>query len=122
MDFAYSPKIVQQQRQLSDFLDRYIVPHGGQRQQEVTGGVYPPALLDELKPLAKLEGLWNLFLPALTSEQSRTCLTNLKYAPLPVDLKVRHAKIGQTFYRKPVTSKPHRAHVVYAYLLSGLSR
>lgn len=39
--------------------------------------IYP--VVEELKPLARQEGLWNLFLPAKETEEG---LSNLEYAPL----------------------------------------
>jgi acyl-CoA dehydrogenase len=38
--------------------------------------------MEDLKALAKEEGLWNLFLPHLKDDEPGTRLTNLEYAPL----------------------------------------
>jgi acyl-CoA dehydrogenase len=38
--------------------------------------------VEDLKAIAKSEGLWNLFLPALRDDEPGTRLTNLEYAPL----------------------------------------
>jgi acyl-CoA dehydrogenase len=38
--------------------------------------------MEDLKALAKSEGLWNLFLPHLKDDEPGTQLTNLEYAPL----------------------------------------
>jgi epoxyqueuosine reductase QueG len=44
--------------------------------------VYPPPFLEDLKALARDEGLWNLFLPTLREDEPGTRLSNLDYAPL----------------------------------------
>jgi hypothetical protein len=48
----------------------------------VQEGVYPPPFLEDLKALAREEGLWNLFLPTLRADEPGTRLSNLDYAPL----------------------------------------
>ncbi len=82
MDFAYSPKVEELRRRVRDFMDDHIVPRIGAWQREVERGRYPPAFLDELKALARAEGLWNLFLPGLCDHEPGTRLSNLEYAPL----------------------------------------
>ena len=82
MDFAYTPKVEELRRRVRDFLDDHIVPRIGQWRDEVHAGHYPVSFLEDLKTLAKSEGLWNLFLPALADDEPGTRLTNLEYAPL----------------------------------------
>ncbi len=82
MDFAYTPKVEELRRRVRDFLDDHIVPRIGQWRDEVHAGHYPVSFLEDLKALAKSEGLWNLFLPALADDEPGTRLTNLEYAPL----------------------------------------
>jgi len=48
----------------------------------VAGGNPHPQCLEDLKAIAKSEGLWNLFLPALHDDEPGTRLANLEYAPL----------------------------------------
>jgi acyl-CoA dehydrogenase len=48
----------------------------------VQQGIYPPPFLEDLKSLAREEGLWNLFLPGLRDGEPGTRLSNLDYAPL----------------------------------------
>ena len=66
---------------LLDFMDRHIYPNEARyyREAEELGPwkVYP--VVEELKPLAKEAGLWNLFLP---DSDHGAGLTNLDYAPL----------------------------------------
>ncbi|MCC6171462.1 MAG: acyl-CoA dehydrogenase family protein [Gammaproteobacteria bacterium] len=82
MDFAYPPMVVALQRRVRDFLDDRILPADAEWQALAESGEYPLAVVEPLKELAKSEGLWNLFLPALREGEPGTRLTNLEYAPL----------------------------------------
>ncbi len=82
MDFAYPPRVEDLRRRVRDFLDDHIVPRIGQWRDEVHAGRYPVSFMEDLKALAKSEGLWNLFLPALADDEPGTRLSNLEYAPL----------------------------------------
>ncbi|MBI4968652.1 MAG: acyl-CoA dehydrogenase family protein [Rhodospirillales bacterium] len=82
MDFAYTPKVEELRRRVTDFMDRLIVPRIPEWLRVVEGGTYPVPFVDELKAIAKAERLWNLFLPALKSDEPGTRLSNLEYAPL----------------------------------------
>ena len=82
MDFEHSPTAQALQRQLSAFMARYVLPHNAAWHQAVQQGEYPPPFLEDLKTLAREEGLWNLFLPTLGDDEPGTRLTNLDYAPL----------------------------------------
>lgn len=82
MEFSYSPKVEALRVQVRDFMDQYIVPRIGQWHQEVAAGTYPVSFMDDLKALAKSEGLWNLFLPSLHADEPGMGLSNLEYAPL----------------------------------------
>ena len=82
MDFEYSPQVQQMRQRLEEFVDRYVLPYNGAWHRSVAQGVYPPPFLKDLKALAKAEGLWNLFLPGLRSDQPGQALSNLEYAPL----------------------------------------
>ncbi|MBK9313032.1 MAG: acyl-CoA dehydrogenase family protein [Acidobacteria bacterium] len=81
MNFEYTDKVKYLQKKLSAFMDEYIYPNEDTYYEQMNSGdrwkVLP--LLEELKPKAKAEGLWNLFLPE--SDQGAG-LTNLEYAPL----------------------------------------
>lgn len=82
MDFSHPPKVIDLQHQVADFIDRYVLPHLQRWHQEVAAGENPPLVVEELKALAKSDGLWNLFLPNLKPNEPGTRLTNLEYAPL----------------------------------------
>jgi acyl-CoA dehydrogenase len=79
--FEMSSRAADLKARLSAFMDEHIYPNEERffRESEEVGawGVQP--IIEELKPLAKSQGLWNLFLP--DSEHGRG-LTNLDYAPL----------------------------------------
>ena len=86
MDFAYSDKVKTLQSKLARFMDEHIYPNEGRFHEEVEanrakGDAWVPTkLIEELKPKARSEGLWNLFLPR--SPRAPQGLSNLEYAPL----------------------------------------
>lgn len=82
MDFALSPRALELRNQLEQFLQRYVLPYNAAWHQSVAQGVYPPPFLEDLKALAREEGLWNLFLPSLDASAPGTALSNQDYAPL----------------------------------------
>ena len=82
MDFAPSPRAQDMLRRMDCFLQRYVLPHNAAWHAAVQAGSYPPPFLDDLKTLAREEGLWNLFLPGLREDEPGTRLSNLDYAPL----------------------------------------
>jgi acyl-CoA dehydrogenase len=82
MDFEYSPKVQELRARVREFMDRYVIPNNRRWRSEVADGLNPPPVVEELKPIAKSEGLWNLFLPGLEPNEPGTRLTNLEYAPL----------------------------------------
>src|SRR5215471_5636858 len=81
MHFAYSDKVRTLQDKLSDFMDQHIYPNEARYEHEIEAGDrwQPTALMEELKAKARLEGLWNLFLP---HSPRGAGLSNLEYAPL----------------------------------------
>lgn len=82
MDFSYSPRVEQLRAQLQNFMESYVLPHNRQWHEQVAASEYPLQLMDDLKALARDEGLWNLFLPQLRDDEPGTRLSNLEYAPL----------------------------------------
>mgnify|MGYP001822672433 CR=1 FL=1 len=82
MDFSYSEKTEVLRAQLQDFMDDHIVPRIRPWAEEIRSGSFPVSFMEDLKALAKEEGLWNLFLPGLQDDEPGTRLTNLEYAPL----------------------------------------
>ena len=82
MDFAYTPKVEVLRARVQDFMDVHVVPNNQRWRREIAAGLNPPPVLDELKALAKAEGLWNMFLPDLGFDELGLRLTNLEFAPL----------------------------------------
>ena len=81
MQFTHSDKVIALQDKLRDFMDRHIYPNEAQHDHEIANGDrwQATALMEDLKKKAKLEGLWNLFLP---HSPHGAGLSNLEYAPL----------------------------------------
>ncbi len=63
-------------------MQQHILPRLQQYKDEVKSGQYPVSFMEDLKALARSEGLWNLFLPGLKEGEQGTRLSNLEYAPL----------------------------------------
>jgi len=82
MDFAFTPRVEELRTRVRAFMEERVLPANAQWHRDVEAGIYPPPVVEELKALAKAEGLWNLFLPGLRDEEPGTRLTNLEYAPL----------------------------------------
>ncbi len=82
MDFDYSAQAQALQLRLQEFIDRYVLPYNGAWHRSVAQGVFPPPFMEDLKALARSEGLWNLFLPGLHDDEPGLRLSNLDYAPL----------------------------------------
>jgi acyl-CoA dehydrogenase len=86
MDFAYSDKVKSLQEKLARFMQAHVYPNESRFHEEVEanrarGNPWVPSrLIAELKPKARAEGLWNLFLPR--SKRAPEGLSNLEYAPL----------------------------------------
>ena len=82
MDFAYTPKVRELEQRVREFVERHILPRNRAWHEAVEAGHFPPPFMEDLKALAKAEGLWNMFLPHLRDDEPGTRLTNLEYAPL----------------------------------------
>src|SRR5579885_3508261 len=81
MDFELSPKVKDYQRQVSEFMDRYVYPIEKQVEEEmsVPGKEHTePQVLKEVRAKAKAAGLWNLFAP----DEYGKGLKVAEYAPL----------------------------------------
>jgi acyl-CoA dehydrogenase len=86
MHFEYTDKVKSLQARLLDFMDRHIYPNEQRFFEEIAanranGNAWVPTrIVEELKPLARQAGLWNLFIP--NSKRAPEGLTNLEYAPM----------------------------------------
>jgi acyl-CoA dehydrogenase len=80
MNFEFSDKTKDLQRRLQVFMDAHVYPNEHRFHEEVERERWKPTrIIEELKPKARAEGLWNLFLP---EHENGAGLTNLEYAPL----------------------------------------
>jgi acyl-CoA dehydrogenase len=80
VNFEFSDKVKNLQRQLQVFLDEHVYPNERRFCDEIDRNRWTPTkIVEGLKLKARAAGLWNLFLP--DSEQGAG-LTNLEYAPL----------------------------------------
>ncbi|MGB8521935.1 MAG: acyl-CoA dehydrogenase family protein [Candidatus Acidiferrales bacterium] len=80
MDFELSAKTKELQKRLQSFMDAHVYPNEDRFHQEIERERWKPTrIVEELKPKARREGLWNLFLP---HDENGAGLTNLEYAPL----------------------------------------
>ena len=86
MNFDYTDKVKDMQARLLAFMDEHIYPNEKRFFAEIAenrakGNAWiPTKIVEELKPLARKAGLWNLFLPH--SKRAPQGLTNLEYAPM----------------------------------------
>ena len=86
MDFDYSDRCKALRGRLLAFMDEHVYPNEKAFKEEVDrngalGNRWQPLeLVERLKPLARDQGLWNLFLPK--SPRAPEGLSNLDYAPL----------------------------------------
>ena len=85
MDFAFSPRVEQLQKELNAFMDECVYSSEEVYRRQIeeaqqAGDPWPhPPVMEELKAEARKRGLWNLFLP---NEKWGAGLNNLEYAPL----------------------------------------
>jgi acyl-CoA dehydrogenase len=82
VDFAFSEKVQILREKLLAFMDRYIYPNEATYDRQLAEAKdrwQPVPIVEELKPIARAEGLWNLFLPHTPYGAG---LSNLEYAPL----------------------------------------
>jgi acyl-CoA dehydrogenase len=96
MDFSYSPRTQELQAKLLKFMDEYIYPaekdYAAEMQANTAVGKRwtPLQTIEKLKPIARAQGLWNLWLPKDSAEiagfsgteYGGAGLTNQEYAPL----------------------------------------
>lgn len=87
MEFEYSERCSTLREKLLAFMEQHIYPNEHLYKQEIDrngkekGNRWiPTKIIEELKPLAREQGLWNLFLPK--SVRAPEGLSNLDYAPL----------------------------------------
>ncbi|HSV69168.1 MAG TPA: acyl-CoA dehydrogenase family protein [Methylibium sp.] len=95
MDFGYSPRTQELQARLLQFMDAHIYPNEARFHAELEANTQagrrwtPLTLIEALKPHARAQGLWNLFMPpsatgepAAPGDGHAAGLSNGDYAPL----------------------------------------
>ncbi len=82
MEFTYSDRCNALRQQLTEFMEEHVIPRDRLWHKEVKAGQYPVSFMEDLKALARSQGLWNLFLPSLRPDEPGQGLSNLDYAPL----------------------------------------
>jgi acyl-CoA dehydrogenase len=94
MEFEYSPRTQELQRQLLRFMDEHIYSAEPRYEQEIADNTKagkrwtPLQTIEQLKPKARAQGLWNLFLPPTAGGKDSKSngrefgLSNGDYAPL----------------------------------------
>jgi acyl-CoA dehydrogenase len=94
MDFEFSPRTKELQAQVLRFMDEHIYPNEARYEAEIEANTKagkrwtPLQLIEELKPKARAQGLWNLFLPPTAGGKGAKTtgrefgLSNGDYAPL----------------------------------------
>ncbi|WP_420593542.1 acyl-CoA dehydrogenase family protein [Deinococcus sp.] len=84
--FSPSAPTLDLQTRLKAFMDEYIYPNEAEFAAQVNAGNRweHVQLIEDLKPLAREAGLWNLFLPRESDPEGQfgAGLSNLEYAPL----------------------------------------
>jgi acyl-CoA dehydrogenase len=82
MSFEYSEKVKDLQIKVEEFVEDHLIPFEAQMNEEMessdTAWVVPERV-EQLKELARSEGLWNFFLP---DSEYGAGLSNFEYAPL----------------------------------------
>ncbi|MCD7032689.1 acyl-CoA dehydrogenase family protein [Metabacillus sp. GX 13764] len=83
MDFSYSEKVKDLEKRLNQFMEEHVYPnektYEDQLNSQRSRWDKVPDIMEQLKKMAKKEGLWNLFLP---ESEYGAGLTNQEYAPL----------------------------------------
>jgi acyl-CoA dehydrogenase len=82
MEFEFSTRSLELQKQLADFIEAHVVTAESVYRQQVEDSGNPhfhPPVMEKLKAEARRRGLWNLFLP---NRKWGAGLSNLDYAPL----------------------------------------
>jgi len=81
MPFEPSARVRELQDRIGEFMQTHVYPNEARyfAQAEQLGPWSVLPVVEELKPLARAAGLWNLFLP---DSQHGAGLSNLDYAPL----------------------------------------
>ncbi len=93
MDFDYTPQQIEWRDRVRSFITQHIKPQQkrylAEAKQCQHNGWQPVPVVEELKELAKAEGLWNMFMPPSSHDSEEfhgAGLNNLDYAPVAEEL------------------------------------
>jgi len=81
MLFEFPPHVRELEARLRAFMDQHIYSNEKLYYEQIAAGDrwQPTAIIEDLKPMARAAGLWNLFLP---DKEFGAGLSNFDYAPL----------------------------------------
>src|SRR5215813_10323714 len=81
MLFEFPPHVRELEARLRAFMDQHIYSNEKLYYEQIAAGDrwQPTAIIEDLKPMARAAGLWNLFLP---DKEFGAGLSNFEYAPL----------------------------------------
>jgi acyl-CoA dehydrogenase len=82
VEFEFPERVRVLQQRLQEFMERHIYPNEVVHEAQIRNAAdrwQPVPIIEELKPRAREEGLWNLALPHAKGTPG---LSNLEYAPL----------------------------------------
>ena len=82
MDFELSPRTSELKAKIEAFMDEYVYPNEQLYDEQLNSQDSRwqlPMIVQDLKKVARTEGLWNIFLP---DSDHGVGLTNVEYAPL----------------------------------------
>lgn len=82
MDFAESPKARELRERLARFFDAEVLPRHREWHHAVVVKRQPAPFMPKLRAMAREQGLWNLALPDLATDEPGTRLSNLEFAGL----------------------------------------
>jgi acyl-CoA dehydrogenase len=84
MDFTHNAKVLETRERLEAFMAEHVYPREAEHEDFVSDPAHlweQPPVVEELKALAKAQGLWNWFLPPEYGEWSGG-FHNVEFAPL----------------------------------------
>lgn len=82
MDFSESPKARDIRERFTAFFQSQVLPRHREWHEAVVVRKQPAPFMPALRAAAREQGLWNLALPDLASDEPGTRLSNVEFAPL----------------------------------------
>ena len=113
MDFDYSPKTKELQAKLNQFMADYVYPAESAYADELAANTAagkrwtPLKTIENLKPKAQAQGLWNLFLPVDSAAESGYSGAGLTFAEWRNSLGFCHDRARRCQQRCHQHPNPH---------------